>query len=104
MVGTYEMKETCSGVESTYFVDVLANSVDEEGILITNFNNSGFDAKATWNADEFKLENRWSQNTCTVTLSGSVHKASGKLFFVYAAFPENTCDDTQGTTCEARSL
>ncbi len=104
VVGNYTMIEKCSGNSETYDIIISRTANTDDGISVSNFNNSGFSINATWNEGEFRLENKWQNNECVITTTGSIHKASGKLFFVYAAFPENTCNDTQGITCEARSI
>ena len=104
ILGEHTIKETCSGNANEYQVTISEDDQKEDGIIISNFNNSGVSAKASWALSEFRLDNNWNVNQCNISLTGSIHKAGGKLHFIYAALPNGDgCDDITGKTCEARA-
>lgn len=103
MLGEHILKESCSGIALDYGINISKDQETPDGIIISNFNNTGTAVKAQWNLNEFRLASDWTVDECQISLTGSINKAGGKMHFIYAAIPQgDDCEQFSGKTCEAR--
>ncbi len=102
--GTHSVKELCSGGSTSFDLDIVRDANTPDGVIISNFNNSGNSIKAVWNNGEFKLQKDWNASNCDVAITGSLHRNNGRIHIIYAAISPSSCSEYSSKTCETRGL